>query len=96
LHLKDFDFFPNAFSSAFVVVPCSEVFIYVPFFVAPLTCDPCFHSNFDVSVFASSLLMHVNMPSKFEIVERINCEFHVRNEFQTFNFLRLMIKSWKM
>jgi hypothetical protein len=74
LHLEDFDFFPNAFSIASIVIPCSEVFI----FVAPLTCDPCFHSNLDVSSSASSPLIQVNVPSSYEIVERTDYESHVK------------------
>jgi hypothetical protein len=78
LHLEDFDFFPNVLSIAFVVVLCNEVFIFVPFFVAPLTCDPCFHSNLDVSASASYPLIHINMQSRCEIVERTDYESHVK------------------
>jgi hypothetical protein len=94
--LEDFDFFPNAFSIASIVVPCSEVFIFVLFFVAPFTCDPCFHSNLDVNAYAYVLLIKVNMPFRCEIVERTNYEFHVKELISKFDFLRLMIKSWKM
>jgi hypothetical protein len=62
LHLKDkFDSFPNAFTSAFVIGPCNEVFIYVPFHMPPFVLDPSFHFNFDVVAFASFPFIQVNV-----------------------------------
>ncbi len=54
LHLRDkFEFFPNASTFAFVVDPCNEVCIYVPFPMPPIVFDLGFHFNFDVIAHAS-------------------------------------------
>jgi len=89
LHLEGkFDFFPNASTSPYVLDPCNEVFIFIPFPMPLLVFDLGFHFNLDATTFASSSFIQVNAPSRNEVAKRTNCEFLVREPIPKFQFLK--------
>ncbi len=108
LHLEDFDFFPNVFTSTFVVDVNNEVFSFVPICVPTIVTNPIFHSTFDDVAYVFNLVFCSSiddvastsnpfiqvMASGFNVVERTNCENLIMEP--SLNFLRLMIWRWKM
>lgn len=89
LHLEDLDFFHNVFTSTFVVDVNNEVFSFVPIHVPTIVANPIFHfilnddvstsnhdfySNLDDVASTSNPLIQV-MASRFNVVERTNCEY---------------------
>jgi hypothetical protein len=91
LHLEDFDFFPNVFTSTFVVDVNNEVFSFVPIHVPTIVTNPIFHSIFDDVAYVFNLVSNSNiddvastsnpfiqvMAHGFNVVERINCEYFI-------------------
>ncbi len=99
LHLEDFDFFPNAFTSTFVVDVNNEVVSSIPIHVPTIVTNPIFHSTFDdvasTSIpifyfsiddvaFTSNPFIQV-MAFGFNVVEKTNYEYPI---------MELIMKSW--
>ncbi len=96
-HLENkFDFFPNASTFAFIVDPCKEVFIFVFSPMPPFVPNLGFHFNLDVIASIFFPLIQVNVHPGNEVVERIDMSFMLGSQFRNLDFLRLMIRSWKM
>jgi len=62
----------------------------------PLVLDPSFHLNFDVVAFASFPFIHVNMLLAMRLLRGLIMNFLLRSQFWNLNFLKLMIRIWKM
>jgi hypothetical protein len=62
----------------------------------PLILDPSFHLNFDVVAFASFPFIHVNVILGMRLLKGLIMNFLLRSHFWNLNFLKWMIRSWKM
>jgi hypothetical protein len=89
LHLEGkFDFFPNASTSPYVLDPCNEVFIFIPFPMPLLVFDLGFHFNLDATTFASSSFIQINVLLGSEVAKRTNRESLIREPIPKFQFLK--------
>jgi hypothetical protein len=88
--------FPMPLHLAFVVDPCREGFIFLFSPMPPLIPDLGFHFSLDIVTSIYSPFIQVNVHPRNKVVERIDTSFMLGSPFQNLNFLRLMIKNWKM
>ncbi len=76
LHLEDFDFFPMLIYWHLLLILIVRIFFLYLFFVPIFVTNLAFHCSINV-VYTFDPLIQV-MPFGFEVVERIDCEFLVR------------------
>ncbi len=62
----------------------------------PLVLDSGFHFNFDVVIFTLFPFIHVNVPLGMSLLRGLIMNFLLGNQFSNLDFLKLMIRSWKM